>query len=194
MSDVTRLLDAVERGEPQAADELLPLVYEELRKLASARMANEKPGQTLQPTALVHEAWLRLLDPGKEPQSWEGRNHFFGAAAEAMRRILVDKARRKRRLRHGAGSRPIDLDALPELSDAEEDEDERVLLVDEALERLASRDPQKAQIVKLRFYTGLSHSETANVMNLSEKTVRRYWQFAKAWLCDDIERRRNAAS
>ena len=113
MSEVTRLLDAVERGEPQAAEELLPLVYEELRRLAAARMANEVPGQTLQPTALVHEAWIRLLGPDEEPQSWQGSSHFFGAAAEAMRRILVDKARRKRRLKHGEGRQPLDLDSVP---------------------------------------------------------------------------------
>jgi len=191
MSDVTRLLDAVEKGEPKAAEELLPLVYEELRKLAAVRMTSEKPGQTLQPTALVHEAWLRLLGPEREPQSWEGRSHFFGAAAEAMRRILVDKARRKNRLKHGEGQRPTDLEALPEMQIQEEVDDENLLFVDESLERLAARDPQKAEVVKLRYFAGLNHDEVAKVLNLSEKTVRRYWQFAKAWLCDDIERQRS---
>lgn len=194
VSDVTRLLDAVERGESHAAEELLPLVYEELRKLAAARMANEKPGQTLQPTALVHEVWLRLLGPGKEPQSWEGRSHFFGAAAEAMRRLLVDNARRKDRLKRGSGERAVDLDALPELSLPAQTGWENLLLVDEALERFVIRDPQKAEVVKLRYFAGLNHAEVANVLNLSEKTVQRYWQFAKAWLCDDIERHRNAPS
>jgi len=192
MSEVTRLLDAVERGEPQAAEDLLPLVYEELRRLAAARMAHEAPGQTLQPTALVHEAWIRLLGPDQEPKSWKGRSHFFGAAAEAMRRILVDKARRKQRLKHGAGRQPLDLDSLPEIAVQSGDDDSNLLLVDEALERLAARDPQKAEVVKLRYFAGLNHVEVAQVLGLSEKTVQRYWQFAKAWLCADIERRRNA--
>lgn len=192
MSEVTRLLDAVERGEPQAAEELLPLVYEELRRLAAARMANEVPGQTLQPTALVHEAWIRLLGPDDEPQSWQGgSSHFFGAAAEAMRRILVDKARRKRRLKHGEGRQPLDLDAVPEMVAQNANDEAGLLLVDEALERLAARDPQKAEVVKLRYFAGLSHAEVAQVLSLSEKTVQRYWQFAKAWLCADIERQRN---
>lgn len=190
MSDVTRLLEAVERGERRAAEELLPLVYEELRKLASAQMANEKLGQTLQPTALVHEAWLRLLGSDKQPQSWEGRGHFFGAAAEAMRRILVDNARRKCRLKRGSGQRAVDLEELPELPVQVEADEENLLLVDEALERFAARDPQKAEVVKLRYFAGLNHAEVAKVLNLSEKTVRRYWHFAKAWLCDDIEQRR----
>ncbi|MCP5528069.1 MAG: sigma-70 family RNA polymerase sigma factor [Verrucomicrobiales bacterium] len=194
MSEVTRLLDAVERGESQAAEELLPLVYEELRQLAAARMANEKPGQTLQPTALVHEAWLRLLGPDHAPQSWEGRGHFFGAAAEAMRRILVDSARRKQRLKRGEGQHRIDLDSVPELAIQGEDDDAALLLVDEALERLAARDPQKAEVVKLRYFAGLNHSEVARALNLSEKTVQRYWQFAKAWLCEDIERHKNQPS
>lgn len=186
---MTRLLDAVERGESQAAEELLPLVYEELRKLAAARMANEAPGQTLQPTALVHEAWLRLLGPDQAPQSWRGRSHFFGAAAEAMRRILVDKARRKQRLKHGEGQPPLDLDSVPEIAAQSGDEDANLLLVDTALERLAARDTQKAEVVKLRYFAGLNHAEVAQVLGLSEKTVRRYWQFTKAWLCEDIERR-----
>jgi RNA polymerase sigma factor (TIGR02999 family) len=186
------LLDAAGRGERQAAEELLPLVYEELRKLAAARMANAKPRQTLQPTALVHEAWLRLRGPDQEPRSWDGRSHFFGAAAEAMRRILVDQARGKQRLKRGEGQPPIELDTLPELPIPDGTDDERILSVDDALERLALRDPQKAELVKLRFYAGLNHAEAANVLNLAEKTVRRYWQFAKAWLCDDIQRHRSA--
>ena len=190
---MTRLLDAVERGEPHAAEDLLPLVYEELRRLAAARMANEKPGQTLQPTALVHEAWLRLLGPEQAPRSWEGRGHFFGAAAEAMRRILVDSARRKQRLKRGEGQHRIDLESLPELAIQDNDDHAALLLVDEALERLASRDPQKAEVVKLRYFAGLNHAEVAQVLGLSEKTVQRYWHFAKVWLCEDIERRRGAS-
>jgi len=191
MSDVTRLLNAVEQGQLRPAEELLPPVYEELRKLAAARLANEKPGQTLQPTALVHEAWLRLLGPDHSPQSWEGRSHFFGAVAEVMRRILVDRARQKLRLKHGQGRRVVSLDELPELSLPEEFENDDLLLVDEALERLEARDPQKAAVVKLRYFAGLNHAETASALRLSEKTVQRYWQFAKAWLCDDIERHRD---
>jgi len=177
MSEVTRLLEAVERGEPTAAEELLPLVYEELRQLAAVHLAQERPGQTLQPTALVHEAWLRLLGPDQKPQSWEGRRHFFGAAAEAMRRILVDRARQKGRLKRGEGQRPVSLEALPELALADGRDDENVLLVDEALERLAARDRQKAELVKLRYFAGLNHAEAARVLGLSEKTVRRHWQF-----------------
>jgi len=188
MSDVTRILNSLEAGDPKAAEELLPLVYQELRKLAAAKMANEKPGQTLQPTALVHEAWLRLLGPEKQSQSWEGRSHFFGAAAEAMRRILVDNARRKLRLKRGSGQRVVDLEDLPELSGPIQTEEENVLLVDEALERLAVCDPQKAEVVKLRYFVGLNHSEIANIMNLSEKTVKRYWRYAKAWLAETITR------
>jgi RNA polymerase sigma factor (TIGR02999 family) len=193
VSDITRILDSFSSDDPKAAEDLLPLVYEELRKLASARMANEKPGQTLQPTALVHEAWLRLLGPGTEPQSWEGRSHFFGAAAEAMRRILVDNARRKLRLKRGHGERAEDLESLPEFTMPFETDGDNLLLVDEALERFAARDPQKAEVVKLRYFAGLNHAEVARALNLSEKTVQRYWQFAKAWLCDDMERQRKAS-
>jgi len=194
MSDVTRILNSMEQGDPKAAEELLPLVYEELRKLAAARMANEKPGQTLQPTALVHEAWVRLLGPTQEPQAWEGQNHFFGAAAEAMRRILVDNARRKQRLKRGCGERAVDLDSLPELPAHVETDCQNLLLVDEALERLAARDPEKAQVVKLRYFAGLNHSEIANAMNLSEKTVKRYWRYAKAWLAEAVTRQQQSAT
>ncbi|MCB1128702.1 MAG: sigma-70 family RNA polymerase sigma factor, partial [Verrucomicrobiae bacterium] len=179
MSEVTRLLDAVESGESQAADELLPLVYEELRQSAVARMANESPGQTRQPTALVQEAWICLLGPDRQPQSWRGRGHFFGAAAEAMRRILVDKARRKQRLKHGEGRQSLDLDALPEIAVENGEDDANLLLVDEALQRLAARDPTKAEVVKLRYFAGLNHAEVAQVLGLSKQTVQRYWQFAK---------------
>jgi RNA polymerase sigma factor (TIGR02999 family) len=183
MSGVTRLLDAVERGEPRAAEELLPLVYEELRRLAHLKMAQERPGQTLQATELVHDAWLRLL--GRDQKSYTGRRHFFLAAAEAMRRILIDRARRKQRLKRGEGQKPLDLEAVEV---AVEPDDDNLLLVDEALERFSARDPQKAQIVKLRYFAGLSRKDVAQVLNLSEKTVTRHWLYAKAWLCEEIER------
>lgn len=184
MSDVTRLLDAVEQGDPMAAEELLPLVYEELRKLAAHKMAHEPPGQTLQATALVHEAWLRLA--GDSPRHWEGRGHFFTAAAEAMRRILVEKARRKRRLRHGGGLQRINLADAELATDAE---DETLLQVHEALDELAREDPFQARIVKLRFFAGLTNNEAASALGVSEKTVLRYWAHAKVWLYDRIQRR-----
>jgi len=185
MSDVTRLLDAVEKGEPQAAEELLPLVYEELRRLARQKMAKEQPGQTLQPTALVHEVWLRLL--GRTDPHYQDSQHFFLVAAEAMRRVLVNNARRKRRLKRGGGQRPVDLDRI-DIPVAPDDDD--LLLVDEALNRFTDHHPEKAEVVRLRYFTGMSHPEVAKVLDLSEKTVKRYWAYAKAWLCDDIERRR----
>ena len=183
MSDVTRLLEAMDRGEPKAAEELLPLVYEELRRLAHQKMAQEKPGHTLQATELVHEAWLRLL--GRDQEHYAGRRHFFLAAAEAMRRILVDRARRKQRLKRGEGQKPLDLDAVEV---PVEPDDENLLLVHEALERFSARDPQRAQIVKLRYFAGLSRKDVAEVLNLSEQTVTRHWVYAKAWLCEEIER------
>jgi RNA polymerase sigma factor (TIGR02999 family) len=185
MSDVTRLLDAMDRGEPTAADELLPLVYDELRRLARQKLAQEPPGQTLQATELVHEAWLRLS--GRDHDHYGGHRHFFLAAAEAMRRILVDRARRKRRLKRGEGQRPLDLDAV-ELPVAPDDES--LLLVHEAVERLAAHDLLKAEIVKLRYFAGLGRAEVARLLDLSEKTVTRHWLYAKAWLCDEIERMR----
>jgi len=188
VSEVTHILNL---NDPKAAEELLPLVYGELRRLAASRMANEEPGQTLQPTALVHEAWLRLLGPESEPQSWNDRAHFFGAAAEAMRRILVDSARRKQRLKRGRGERPADLDALPEFSMPFEIDGDDLLLVDEALARFAKRDPLRAEMVKLRYFAGLTQAEVARALNLSEKSVQRSWQFAKAWLCEDIERQKD---
>jgi RNA polymerase sigma factor (TIGR02999 family) len=183
MSEVTQLLEAMDRGEPKAAEELLPLVYEELRRLAHQKMAQENPGQTIQATELVHEAWLRLL--GRDQEHYEGRRHFFLAAAEAMRRILVDRARRKQRLKRGEGQKPVDLEAVEV---PVEPDDDNLLLVHEALERFSARDAQKAQIVKLRYFAGLSRKDVAEVLNLSEKTVTRHWLYAKAWLCDEIQR------
>ncbi len=180
MSDVTRLIQAIEKGDALSAEALLPLVYEELRRLAAYKMANEKPGQTLQATALVHEAWLRLA--GSE-QSWRGREHFFSAAAEAMRRILVDNARRKLCQRHGGGLEHLSFDSLelPIVAD-----DEKCLRVNDALDRLALVDPKKAEIVKLRVFVGLKVSEIAALLDCSEKTVQRDWTFAKAWLSREL--------
>ena len=182
MSDVTRLLSALDQGDPKAAAELLPLVYEELRRLAAHKMAQEAPGQTLQATALVHEAWLRLA--GSTRQEWRGREHFFSAAAEAMRRILVENARRKLRLRHGGGLQRVDFEAfdLPIAQD-----DEKCLRVHEALDQLAEVDPRKAEVVKLRVFAGLRVAEIAAVLNTSEKTVQRDWTFAKAWLSREMK-------
>ena len=183
MSDVTRILNAIERGDAKAADELLPLVYEELRKLAAHRMANEAPGQTLQPTALVHEAWLRLV--GSENPKFEGRAHFFGAAAEAMRRILIDRARRKRARRHGGGQRRVNVEEVEIAADAEDD---RVLAISDALDKFAARDKQKAELVKLRYFVGMTIEESAQVLGISEPTAKRYWVYARAWLYNEINK------
>ncbi len=178
MNDVTRILSAIEQGDQQAAEQLLPLVYEELRRLAAQRLAAEKPGQTLQATALVHEAYLRLVDV-PDPQIWSGRGHFFGAAAEAMRRILVEQARRKQRVRHGGEYQRLDLDQL-ELSDpADYDE---LLALNDALERLASQEPAAAAVVKLRYFAGLTIEEAATALGVSIRTANRDWAYAKAWL------------
>lgn len=182
MSEVTHILDRVHQGDPHAAEELLPLVYEELRKLAAARMANEAPGQTLQPTALVHEAWLRLA--GSQNQEWKGRSHFFAAAAEAMRRILIDNARRKNRPRHGKGLTRVDLERVDLAAEADDD---TLLRVDEALDRLATEDPLKAQLVKLRFFVGLSIPEAGRTLGFSESTTKRHWAYARAWLYDELK-------
>ena len=182
MSDITLILQAVGRGEKQASEELLPLVYDELRQLAAARMAREAAGHTLQPTALVHEAWMRLAG-GDEAKSWQNRAHFFGAAAEAMRRILIERARRKSRLKRGSGQVPLD---IAELDIAEALPDDKVLLVDEALERLKAEDPEKARIVVLKFFGGLTNEEVAEILGVNERTVRRQWNFARAWLFDCI--------
>ena len=182
MSELTHILDRVQQGEGKAAEELLPLVYTELRKLAAAKMAHQPPGQTLQATALVHEAYLRLV--ASENQSWDHRGHFFAAAAEAMRHILVDNARRKQRAKHGGNLQRLDVD---EIEIAAEPDDEKLLLVHEALDQLAAEDPVKAEMVKLHYFVGLTHAETAQVLNISEKTVRRHWNFARVWLYQAIE-------
>ncbi|MFO1475214.1 MAG: sigma-70 family RNA polymerase sigma factor [Verrucomicrobiota bacterium] len=182
MNDITRLLGAIQQGESRAADELLPLVYEELRGLAAARMARERPGQTLQPTALVHEAWLRVAGSGN-PQ-FEGRGHFYAAAAEAMRRILIDRARRKAAQRHGGGQQRADLD---EMEIGMPVEDPRLLEINEALDRFAAIDPQKAELVKLRYFVGLSIPEAAEVLGISEPTAKRWWAYARAWLFEAID-------
>jgi RNA polymerase sigma factor (TIGR02999 family) len=178
MADVTQILSAIEAGDPKAAAELLPLVYDELRKLAAARMADEKPGQTLQPTALVHEAYVRLVG-GDATQQWAGRGHFLAAAAEAMRRILVEVARRKGALKRGGG-RP-----RAELRDADvaaEEAPDEVLAIDEALAGLAAADPQAAELVKLRYFAGLSLPEAAESLGIPTRTAERLWAYARAWL------------
>lgn len=177
MSDVTLILDAINRGESQASEKLLPLVYEELRRMAAARMAREAAGQTLQPTALVHEAWLQLVGDGN--RSWQNRAHFFGAAADAMRRILIDKARRKSRLKHGGGQSRLDIDDL-ELADTTPDDN--ILLINEALQRLEQEDPEQARVVVLKFFGGLTNLEVAESMGIGERTVDRQWACAKARL------------
>ena len=183
MSDVTQLLAQIESGDQQASQELLPLVYDELRKLAAAWMASERPDHTLQATALVHEAYVRLVDIEKA-QHWNSRGHFFGAAAEAMRRILVDRARRKARQKHGGGRDRIDLDAA-DLIVLPVDLD--LLALDDALTLLASQDPRKVELVKLRYFTGLTIEEAAEVLGISRGTADRDWAFAKAWLFAEIE-------
>jgi RNA polymerase sigma factor (TIGR02999 family) len=178
MSEVTRILSAIEQGDPHAAEQLLPLVYQELRALAAQRLAQEKPGQTLQATALVHEAYLRLVDADKAPH-WNSRAHFFGACAEAMRRILVDQARRKQADKHGGGRLRVD---LPEdLADPEPRSDDLVAL-DEALSRLERHDPDAARLVKLRYFAGLSHQEAAEALGISRGAADRLWALARAWL------------
>jgi RNA polymerase sigma factor (TIGR02999 family) len=184
MSDVTRLLDAAADGDRKAAADLLPLVYDELRKLAAARMAAESPDQTLQPTALVHEAYVRLIGPADGPR-WEGRGHFFAAAAEAMRRILVDAARRKRTHKHGGRRRRVDLPDVPARPDGTDDQ---LLALDEALTRLAAEDPVAARVVELRHFAGLSIEAAAATLGLSRATAYRHWTYARAWLRDAVSR------
>jgi RNA polymerase sigma factor (TIGR02999 family) len=179
---ITQVLSAIEQGDPQAAAQLLPLVYDELRRLAAQKLAGEKPGQTLQPTALVHEAYLRLVGNGGRPH-WNSRGHFFAAAAQAMRNILVDNARRKQRDKHGGGRQRVELDeALP----APPDDADRLLALDEALSRLATEDPEAARIVHLRYYAGLSVEEAAQVLGTSRAHAYRQWAFARAWLLEAL--------
>jgi RNA polymerase sigma factor (TIGR02999 family) len=182
MSEVTRILSAIDQGDTQAAEQLLPLVYEELRRLAAQKLAQEKPGQTLQATALVHEAYLRLVDVDK-PQQWAGRKHFLAAAAEAMRRILVDNVRRKQSIKRGGGLVRHDLDGVeissPEIS-------EELLALDEALEKLAHTDKQAAELVKLRYFGGLTAHEAADLLGISERTADRLWAFGRSWLMKEI--------
>jgi len=179
MSEVTRVLSAIEQGDPKAAEQLLPLVYDELRKLAAQRLAQEKPGQTLQATALVHDAYLRLVDAEQAPH-WDSRSHIFAAAAEAMRRILIDQARRKQRPKHGGGRQRVDLSEGLCL-DVPADEDD-VLALDEALARLALEEPSKAELVKLHFFAGLTLEEAGRILSISPRTAKRHWAYARAWL------------
>jgi RNA polymerase sigma factor (TIGR02999 family) len=186
VSDITRILSRVEKGDNKAAEELLPLVYQELRRLAAHKMANETANHTLQPTALVHEAWLKLV--GDVDRKYRGRDHFFAAAAEAMRRILIDNARRKLAQRHGGGQQRMDVQDL-EIAAAMQDDD--LLLMNDALEKLAVLDSQKAELVKLRFFVGLSVEEAAEILGFSVPTAKRYWTFARAWLYQEIEASRS---
>lgn len=183
MNEVTRIVEAIGQGDAKAADNLLALVYEELRKLAAHKMASEAPGQTLQPTALVHEAWLRLT--GNPGAKWDGRAHFFAAAAEAMRRILIDNARRKSAQKHGAGLERVDLDDTELAATAD---NATLLLINDALETLAMEDAEAAEVVKLRFFVGLTNEEAAAAMGISERTAKRHWAFARAWLYDQLGR------
>ena len=181
MNDVTHILNAAAQGDPREARELLSLVYEELRRLAAAKMASEAPGQTLQATALVHEAWLRLTCD--EQRKWNDRTHFFAAAAEAMRRILVDKARRKRAERHGGGQQRTN---MPEITGAVAQNEDQLLAVNEALEKFAAQDRPKAELVKLRYFVGMTIEEAAEALDISAPTAKRHWAYARAWLAEEI--------
>jgi RNA polymerase sigma factor (TIGR02999 family) len=181
MSDVTRILIAMEQGGAKSTDELLPLVYDELRRLAAHKMAGEPAGHTLQPTALVHEAWLRLVDSSN--QSWQNRAHFFGAAAEAMRRILIARARRKQTQRRGSGAEHLDANEIEIASPAP---DEQLLALNEALDRFAALEPRQAELVKLRYFIGLKIEEAAEVLGISEATAKRWWAYGRAWLFNEM--------
>ena len=183
MPDVTQILNAIDGGDPSAADELLPLIYDELRKLAAARMANESPDHTLQATALVHEAYLRLVDVDKA-QHWNSRGHFFGAAAEAMRRILLNRARDKGRVKRGGQVHRIDLNTIDLAADTRSED---LLAIDEAIELLVEENQECAKIVKMRFFAGLSIDEAAAVLGISASTAKRHWAFARAWLFDALQ-------
>ena len=181
MSDVTRILNAIEHGDAKAAGELLPLVYDELRRLAASKMSRESPGQTLQATALVHEAYIRLV--GSDQRDWRGRTHFFAAAAEAMRRILIENARRKQRLKHGGARQRVDID---DVCMAFEEPSEDIIALDEALAKLAAEDPVKADLIKLRSFAGLTIEQSAEILGISRATADRYWSYARAWLFHEI--------
>lgn len=189
MTQVTQILQSIDQGNPQAAEQLLPLVYEELRGLAKARMAAEQPGNTLQATALVHEAWLRLI--GSNQVSWNNRYHFFSAAAEAMRRILIDRARRKQRPKHGGDQKRVNLDHVNVAIDTD---DETLCLVDEALKLLEREDASKAELVKLRYFTGMTIPEAAKALGLSESGAKRSWTYARAFLLRAIKKRHSSES
>jgi len=183
MSDVTRILTAIEHGDVQAVNELLPLVYEELRRLAAQKMSQERPGQTLQATALVHEAYIRLV--GSEDRNWSGRAHFFAAATEAMRRILIENARRKQRLKRSVAQQRVDIkDAYIALEEPSED----IVALDEALAKLAAEDSKKAELVKLRYFAGLTIEQAAQMLGISRATADRYWSYARAWLFHEINK------
>ena len=184
MSDVTHILSAIEQGDPQAAEQLLPLVYDELRKLAAAKLTQEAPGQTLQATALVHEAYLRLVDV-EQAQQWASRGHFFAAAAEAMRRILIERARQRQRVRHGGGWQRIDLEATCSVVEPPCDD---LLALDEALTQLAAADPRRAELVRLRYFAGLTLEQAAELLGISRATADRHWAFARVWLYDAMTR------
>jgi RNA polymerase sigma factor (TIGR02999 family) len=183
MTDVTRILNAIEQGDTQATDKLLPLVYEELRRLATQKMLHEQPGQTLQPTALVHEAYLRLV--GEGAQNWKSRGHFFGAAAEAMRRILVERARMKQRIKHGVERHRIEMENLECVAERPSYE---LLALDETLAKLSEQEPLKADLVKLRYFAGLTAEQAAEVLNIAKATADRYWAYARAWLFNEIRK------
>jgi len=190
VSDVTRILEAAQQGDPKAAGELLPLVYDELRRLAAAKMAKEAPGHTLQPTALVHEAWLRLV--GNQNQEWHGRAHFFAAAAEAMRRILIESARRKAAQRHGGGAAHVDLEEVEVAAPAKDET--QLLAIHEALDKLAAVNRLEAEVVKLRYFVGMSVEETAQAMGISSRSAAYYWSHARAWLYEEITERKSDRS
>lgn len=182
MADVTQILWQIEQGDPVAADQLLPRVYDELRKLAAGKMAQEKPGQTLTATALVHEAFIRLVDVGKA-QHWDSRGHFFAAAAEAIRRILVENARKKACVKHGGGRHRVELEEVASFDDGPQKE---LIALDEALARFAKIEPQKAELVKLRYFAGFSIDESAELLQISRSTAKRYWIYARAWLLAEL--------
>ena len=184
MSDATHILTRIHHGEPAAADELLPLVYTELRRLAAAKMAREQPGHTLQPTALVHEAWMRLVDAEGQAR-FENRAHFFSAAAEAMRRILIERARRKLAARHGGGQECLDVDEIEIAAPVEKDDE--LLAIHDALEKFATEDPEKAELVKLRYFVGLTIEDAAQLLGISKATAKRWWTYARAWLHHEIK-------